>query len=810
MTNKCYYLVLFLLFKLIAICQSQFSPKDFLGYEIGDKFTRHHQVVEYFQALQKAFPANIKVEKYGETYENRDLILAYLGTTENLQKLEQIRSSHVNLDKNENLAIVWLSYNVHGNESSGTEAAMETSFRLLTDKKDYLKNTIIIIDPCLNPDGRERYVNFYYQYGNRKPNVHLFSAEHNEPWPGGRPNHYLFDLNRDWAWMTQIETQQRLQKYNDWLPHVHVDFHEQSINEPYYFPPAAEPYHQVITNWQRDFQKEIGKKHANEFDKNNWLYFSKEVFDLLYPSYGDTYPMYSGSIGMTYEQGGSGRAGLSVITSIGDTLKLKDRVIHHVTTGLSTIELSSNKVEKLIKEYQNYRKDKKFNYKSFVLSGKHELLEPLISLLQKNKINIESAPENTAIKAYNYQTGKSENYVLKQGDIIISTDQEKGTLASVLLEPKTKLSDSLTYDITAWNLSSAYGVEAFASENKIIGKSISLPNFEKNRIEKNCYAYIARWNSLKSAKFLANLQAAGFKISCHNRTFKLNEQIFDPGTLVISRGENKRSDFDEKIISIADLNQIQLIHSKSGFVEEGLDFGSSHVKSISQKKVGLLMGENASSLSVGEVWHFFEQDLKSKIHLFWEAELDVALSQINTLIIPEGNYNLSSNETLKKWIENGGNLIVIGTAAASFSSSENDFFGIKRLEHQDTTIEKVRFGDIERNDISGIITGAIFKCDLDKTHPLTFGFERYETLRQNADVYSLIGGTNSVKLEKKALPLNGFVGSRTIEKQAEALISGVHSIGSGNVIYFIDNPLFRCFWERGKLLFSNAIFLVGN
>ena len=808
--QKISFFLLFSLFNLIAYSQSVFSPKEFLGYTIGEKFTRHHQVVAYFQELEKSFPANLKLEKYGKTYENRDLILAYIGTSENLQKLDQIRSNHVNLDKNENVAIVWLSYNVHGNESSGTEAAMQTAFRLLTDKKELLKNTVVIMDPCLNPDGRERYVNFYYQYGNRIPDNHPFSAEHNEPWPGGRPNHYMFDLNRDWAWMTQIETQQRLQKYNDWLPHVHVDFHEQSINEPYYFPPAAEPYHQVITNWQRDFQKDIGKKHASEFDKNKWMYFSKEVFDLLYPSYGDTYPMYSGSIGMTYEQGGSGRAGLSVLTSIGDTLDLKDRVLHHVTTGLSTVELSSNKAEKLIKEYQNYRQDKKFTYKSYVLSGKPELLEPLITLLQKNKIIVESAPENSTIKAFNYQSGKNENYQVKKGDILVSIDQEKGTLATVLLEPKTKLSDSLTYDITAWNLSYAYGIDAFASENKISGKPIAKSTEVKNGIQKDCYAYLARWNSVKSVQFLADLQKSTFKVSFHNQAFKLNGETYDPGTLIISRGENDRVDFDEKVTRIADLHHIQLSHTTTGYVDEGLDFGSSHVQQISSKKVGLLMGENASSLSVGEVWHFFEQQVKSEIHLIWESDLESALNEINTLILPEGSYNLSSNESLRGWIEKGGNLIVLGTAASSFSSSELDYFGIKRIEHQDTTIEKVRFGDIERTDISGVITGAVYKCDIDKTFPLTYGLDRYETLRQNADIYSLTNGVNSVKLEKKALPLNGFVGSEVKDKQAESLIAGVHTIGSGNVIYFIDNPLFRCFWERGKLIFSNAVYLVGN
>jgi hypothetical protein len=808
MISRISFFIFFSFFNLIAFCQ--FTPKEFLGYELGEKFTRHHEVVNYFKAMEKTFPANLKVEKYGKTYENRDLILAYIGTSENLQKLEQIRTNHVNLGKNENVAIVWLSYNVHGNESSGTEAAMETVFRLLTDKKELLKNTIVIMDPCLNPDGRERFVNFYYQYGNRIPDKHSFSAEHNEPWPSGRPNHYLFDLNRDWAWMTQIETQKRLQKFNDWLPHVHVDFHEQAMDEPYYFPPAAEPYHQVITDWQREFQKDIGRKHASEFDKNKWLYFSKEVFDLLYPSYGDTYPMYSGSIGMTYEQGGSGRAGLSVLTKVGDTLKLKDRILHHVTTGLSTIELSSTKADILIKEYYNYRNNKKYKYKSYVFSGKEELLEPLISLLQKNKIILEFAPENTIVKAYNYQNGKNDSYVIKKGDILVSVDQEKGTLATVLLEPKTHLSDSLTYDVTAWNLPYAFGIDAFASESKINGKPFSKTNQLENRLESSCYAYLARWNSLKSTKFLADLQSLGIKVSFHDQTFKLNNQIFEPGTLIINRGENNDVDFDEKVTKIADQNQIRLSFSATGYVDEGLDFGSSHVKPILKKKVGLLMGNNASSLSVGEVWHFFEQQLESNVHLFWESELISALSEINTLIIPEGSYDLSSNESLKKWIEHGGNLIVLGSAVSSFANDESGFFGIKRKEIIDTTTRELSYGSVERNDISETIIGAVYKCELDKTHPLNFGFNRYETLRQSADIYELQEGVNVVRLGKNPSSLNGFVGSGVNKMQSEAVIAGIEEIGQGQVIYFIDNPLFRGFWERGKLLFSNAVYLVGN
>src|SRR5436190_291632 len=247
-----------------AAQQKLLSPKAFLGYDLGDRFTRHHRVVEYFKQVADAMP-NVDLVVYGETYEHRQLVYAVVTSPENFNNLEQIRTDNLkraglmegapSADKK---AIVWLSYNVHGNEANSMEASMLTLYEFAnpsnTKTQEWLKNTVVIIDPCINPDGRDRYANFYNQYGNHPPNENGDAKEHREPWPGGRANHYLFDLNRDWAWETQIESQTRIKVYNSWLPHVHVDFHEQGYNNPYYFAPAVEPYHEVISSWQREFQ----------------------------------------------------------------------------------------------------------------------------------------------------------------------------------------------------------------------------------------------------------------------------------------------------------------------------------------------------------------------------------------------------------------------------------------------------------------------------------------------------------------------------------------------------------------------------
>jgi len=806
-------LTVFLCLLTFVMDAQNFTPTSFLGYEIGTRFTRQDKVVDYFYALQASYPSMMKVEKYGETYEHRDLLLAFFGTQENLKKLEEIRQNHQNHAASEKLAIVWLSYNVHGNESSGTEAAMQTAYRLLTDKAAYLANTIVIMDPCLNPDGRDRYVNFYQQYGNAPADIHKFSAEHKEPWPSGRPNHYLFDLNRDWAWMTQIESEQRVQRYNQWLPHVHVDFHEQGINEPYYFPPAAEPYHEVITNWQRDFQKEIGANHASYFDKEGWLYFSKEIFDLLYPSYGDTYPTYSGSIGMTYEQGGSGRAGLAVITQVGDTLSLKDRVSHHVTTGLSTVEMSAKNAAKLVKEYQQFCVQKNYKYKTYVLRSSQAKLEPLMTLMKKNSIQVEmitTSTQESSSKAYHYQNGQMETLKLVQGDMLIHTNQEKGTLVNVLFEPKTRLSDSLTYDITAWTLPFAFGVEAWAIETgNSKGTVFSGWSASLNQVPSpTCYAYVAAWESMKSTRFLTELQEAGMDVYFNEKGFKAQDMTFNPGTLIILRGENKRSDFDQAVLKIANTCAVDVRALSSGFVQEGLDLGSSSVKKIPKHEIGILMGEEASSLNVGEIWHFFERQMGRSIHLVFTDDLAEALPKLTVLFVPEGGISLSENTQVKEWIQGGGKLIVMGYAVNDFVGKEG--FDISQVENKTDSLQKpVPFSKQERDQVSNNIIGAIYECEFDSSNPLSFGYDRYYTLRQSAEQMK-VSEANVFHLKKDAKALNGFVGSRVKQQQSEAAIAGYQSYGRGTVIYFIDNPLFRGFWESGKLMIANAVFFVNE
>jgi hypothetical protein len=821
MKIKSLLLIAFLTFGNI-LSQNIKSPSEFLGYEIGSRFTRHHKVVEYFKYVSNTL-SNVKLEKYGETNEHRPLYLSYISSQENINNLENIRKTNlsqtgiINGNSDNKTAIVWLSYNVHGNEASSTEASMLTIYELVTAKKSWLKNTVIIMDPCINPDGRDRYVNWFNQVKSTPFNITQDAKEHHEPWPGGRPNHYLFDLNRDWAWATQIETQQRIKIYNKWMPHIHVDFHEQGINSPYYFAPAAEPFHEIITDWQRDFQTQIGKNHANYFDKEGWLYFTKESFDLLYPSYGDTYPTFMGAIGMTYEQAGHGRAGLGIQTDEGEVLTLKDRALHHMTTGLSTVEISSRNAEKLNSEFKKFFKNKNLEYKSFVLKNDNEdKINRLIDLLDTHEIKYEYAIKGT-IKGYRFNTEKEEKFTTSNGDLVIHTNQPKGKMVKVLFEPKAKLSDSLTYDITAWSLPYAHGFDAIASKTKVSSIESKAEKSITNTIDKSAYAYISKWNSLEDATFLGALLQQNITPRFSEKIFSLEGKTYDPGTLIILRNDNRTSDFDEKLNKIANKHQRKIQLVATGFVDSGLDFGSYSVKPINKQKIALLSGKGTSSLSFGEIWHFFETELKYPLTILNSDYFSKTnFSKYDVIIIPNGYYsNVLHKTTLDKlstFVSAGGTLIVIGNALNSFADKKGYSLKSKESKKDSTKYNLTPYADQERKNIQNLITGAIFKSKVDVTHPLAFGYKSdYFSLKLSGTSFNYLeNGINVAYFDKDTENVSGYAGSRAIKNIPESLLFGEEQKGRGSIVYMVDNPLFRSFWHNGKLFLANAVFLLNS
>jgi hypothetical protein len=813
----------------ISLFAQVMSPEQFLGYKVGTKFTRHHQIVSYFNTIASQSD-KVKIIPYGTTNEGRPLFVAAIGSSENIKNLEQIRQHNLGLVKGtvqdlNQPGIVWLSYNVHGNEPASSEAAMLTLFALVdpanNQTKEWLKNTVVMIDPCINPDGRDRYVNWYNNAVGTQYNADPAAREHMEPWPAGRTNHYNFDLNRDWAWQTQVETQQRIPLYQSWYPQVHVDFHEQGYNEPYYFAPAAEPLHDVLTPWQKSFQDQIGKNHAKYFDQNNWLFFTKERFDLLYPSYGDTYPMYNGAIGMTYEQGGIS-AGLGVIDNSYDTVTLVARATHHFTTSLSTIEVSAANRDQLVgnfkKYFDNSRQGTVSEYKTFIMTAKNaSQLEALAGLLKKNNIEYGTLSNpQSKFRAFDYYTKKEADFSNEGYSLAVNVTQPHSVLARVLLEPVTQVNDSNTYDITAWALPYAYGVHGYASKQAIAiepGFNVKAPASATS-----AYGYIIPYHSFASGKALAQLLKNNIKVRYAEKPFTMNGRNFDMGTLLVLKTSNQNNWSEVTKSVCADLN-IEAIAVNTGYAEKGSDFGSPDIPVINHApRVALFTGEYIAALSAGEVWSFFEQQLNYPITQLTYTQLSrIDLDKYDVIIAPDGQYrDLNSKfitDKLQAFVRKGGVLIALENAASTLAANADWGIRVKESAKDDkaSVQQLLKYADREKESLKSSIPGAIYKTYMDESHPLGFGTNGiYFNLKQDKVLFEPSNSAWNVGSFKKDSYITGFAGVKAKAALEEGVVIGVKQVGAGKVVYMADDPIFRNFWEGGKLILTNAVFLNGK
>ncbi len=838
---RIYFIALaLLLLGFYSFAQLQ-SPDKFFPHKRGEHFTPHHQLVDYYRHVA-ANSELVTIKQYGTTNQGRPMILAYVSHKENIDRLSDIRTDNMKMtglyDGNplstKPPAIVWLSCSVHGNEAAGSEAAPNILWELVNptnaETKTWLENTLVIIDPSINPDGYSRYTNWVRDVGGDVVNTDLNDTEHQEPWPGGRVNHYLFDLNRDWAWQTQIESQQRMSVYNQWLPHVHVDLHEMGQESPYYFAPAAKPYHEYITKWQKDFQVTIGKNHAKHFDKQGWLYFTKEVFDLLYPSYGDTYPVFNGAIGMTYEQGGGSRGGRAVKTENGEILSLKDRIAHHTTASLSTIEISSKNADALVQNFKNYWSQSLSNpqgrYKSYIIKrdATGNRLKALCQLLDKQNIAYRTFTKQRKIRGFDYQKRSNRSITAGPGDLLISAYQPKSVLTQVLFDPETAIEDSVTYDITAWSLPYAFGLEAYASTSKLTSRE--LPSFPMAKLEagNKAYAYVLNWSDLEASKALVDLIKEGIDARVNTKPFTIGGKKYSSGNVIITKADNRSlgDKFYEKVQAIAASSNAKIDAIISGFSESGPDIGSGRMDLIKKPKVVALKGEGIGNNAFGQVRWYFDKVINYPLTVVDVVRFDrLQLSKYNTLILPNGKYKFGENQRKKisEWVRNGGRVIAIGNANKVFVDKEG--FALKSYaEKKDKTeAEKAQekekldgryldHGGDQRRFISNIVPGAIFGLNTDSTHPLGAGLGKtYYSLRTSNLHYPLMTGANNVAYISKNPLIIGFAGSKIKSKLKDSVVFASEDKGRGKVVYMIDNPLYRGFWYNGLFLFSNAVFL---
>ena len=812
---------------------AQTSPTPILGHPLGESFTRHHAVVDYVEHMAEVVP-HWQLEQYGTTTEGRPLLGLVMSSPANMANLEALRTNNMRrvnegVDSGDRVVWVYLSYNVHGNEAVCTEAAMATIEALATTHAHLLDRTVVVMDPCVNPDGRDRYVHFQDQSNGPRPNTDPQAWEHDEPWPGGRPNHYLFDMNRDLAWQTQRETQARTAFYRSWQPQVHVDFHEQGVNSPYYFAPAAEPYHNIITPWQRECQGHIGTNNAKYFDQRGALYFTREVFDLLYPSYGDTWPMFQGAIGMTYEQGGSGRAGRAIETAIGDTLTLAYRIQNHTESGLSTIESAGMHADRMLKEFSAFHRrnleEPWGDYEGYVVPATNDpaKLHWLTALLDANGIGYGQATASSKGTGLDYADLTSKKVSIRKGDLVIDARQAQSSLLQVFMDPDPELSDSLTYDITTWALPYAYGLEAYAMTSAMPGTaewSPALPTLSLDG-EGPAYAYVLDYHTDLGTPVLADLLKAGVTARVLKRPIEVDGTTFPRGAIVITRRNNEAlwTDMAARLTDLtSDVPGLTVARLESGMVTSGPDLGAYDVAPIDAPRVAVVMGDEVSSLSFGEVWFTFEEvwdypmtAVRGLEWMDWDA--------YDVVVLPRGWYDVDEDQkdAISSWIREGGRLVAIGAACNlgieswGLSRYSDDDDKAERRDERDAHAQADRYAPYAmsaRNGIRSDIPGAVYEVTLDETHPLAYGYgDRYWSIKTSGRRYAhLEGGHNVGILSDDVAPISGFAGARANAQLRESLSFGVHDMGRGHVIYLADNVLFRAFWKDGHKFFANAVF----
>ena len=811
------------LFSILVFCSlgQLKSPDEFLGYPLGSRFTYHYQLVNYCKYVAEQKPSVAEWISYGQTNEHRELGMLILTKPELKGKWSAIKEQHQQViqgqksPSNDLPIIINLSFNVHGNEAAGSEAALGAIYDLVKDGgllTNSTKDFVVLMDPCINPDGRDAYVTQYNRRnftsgGNADPN----DQEHFEGSFSGRHNHFSFDLNRDWVWQTQIETQQRMAFFQSWLPMVHADFHEQGYQNSYYFPPAAKPYLNFISSRTKELQQSVGKSFATLFDQQKWPFFTSEVYDLFYPGYGDTYPMLNGALGMTLEQGGI-RGGLQAKKSNSDTIRFVDRVNHHRQLAVNLVGWSLTNSESVKSSfYQNHasaRTNPTNLYKSYLIP-KDEIAKSsdLIRLLKCNRIRVGQVDKDFQSNAFSYQEQKIVPIKASAGDLLISAYQSAAPMIQALLDPTPFLEDSLTYDISAWNLFQIHGIRAYGLKDKASSVSYSESIFVENQVHENHVAYVFK-PSKESSSFVNSLVKSGSLVVFNDKKVGFEGQSFEPGHLWVLK---KRGSW-ERLNQLANMAQVKLLGINTYRSQEGADLGSEHFVHVKNSHIAVVVDGSLDVGQQGELAYYLTKQMQLNPSFIPMNQVFKAnLSANSHLIFPNSkSVELSKSQQilLDDYVRKGGQVILFENSGSLVAKN----LVLKEKDLTDSTEVQVAYEDSERNNITKTLRGNLLEVLVEKSHPLGFRINQANMLLINQSDQLIIPNVKwKAILQTSEKPVYfGFMGSKIKPKVSKSLLLASYSMGSGNYIWFGFNPLFRAIPNQSMVLFENSILYHGN
>lgn len=812
------------------------KPKDIIYHEVGEYHVTHDRLVNYMKAIAAAAPERVKLETMGFTYEKRPQILLIITSPNNHRRLEEIRTQHIQLvdpSKSAGLnidnmpVVVWIGHSIHGNEQSGTNASLLSAYYLAAAQgkqiDELLENTVILFDPSFNPDGMQRFSTWVNQHRSKNLVSDPNDREYNEVWPGGRFNHYWFDLNRDWLPAVHVESQNRLQWFHKWKPNILTDHHEQGSNATFFFQPGVPSRVNPLTpDKNQELTAKLGKFHAAFLDRIGSLYFTKENYDDFYYGKGSTYPDINGAIGVLFEQASS-RGHLQETAN--GLLSFPFTIKNQFTTTLSTLEGAKALRMEFLQWQRDFYKTAMMEsaaspVKAYVFGDDNDKTKTarFVEMLLRHQVEIYKLKTNISVGGNDFQQSSS---------FVVSAGQPQYRLIKTIFDKITDYKDSLFYDITAWTMPLALGIpsaELNASQFKagISGDRINeVPKLQGEIIgNRSEYAYLFEWDEFHAPRALYALQQAGILVKCATNKFEIpwneSSKKFDYGTIMIPvKSQSISSDKLVTIIKeVAEQNYIQVYALAGGNVISGSDLGSSKFAVVKQPKIAMLTGPGVNALDAGEVWHLLDQRMNiPATHLepavFNRAEID----KYNTLIMVGGNYNELNKEKLKTWVQNGGVLILTEEAVNWAAQNGISTINFKKAKNPGDSTQKLTYVDREQVDGAQQVSGAIFGAEVDLTNPLAYGY--------NQKTISLFKA-NKVFMEKSKNPYATpfYYGSKPLQsgwvskENADAIKNSaavvVNTIGNGRVINIADNPNFRAFWLGGTKLFMNAIFFGRN
>jgi len=826
---------------LSLICTAAFaqqtipSPAEFLGYPIGERFTPHHRILAYFDELAKR-SSLITVRTIGTTYEDRPLVLATITAAKNHARLDAIRANVATLARGEGdaaaltkstPAIVWLAFGIHGNESSSAESSMMVAHALLTDPdlSRHLDDLVVLIDPLENPDGRERYLQWFHRTRGIRANSDPDAYEHQEPWPGGRFNHYLIDMNRDWAWQSQKETIARVAAYREWNPQVFVDFHEMFFNSSYFFPPDAKPINANLPKAVEDWLDVFGRANAAEFSRRGWSFFVAERFDLFYPGYGDSWPSLNGAIGMTYEMAGGGRAGSAIEREDGTVLTLADRALRHYTTGITTVRTAAqHRAELLRYTYDAARAQIDGGKSTFLIVPGSPNFDALVSLLQKQGVRVDTLTAPSTIRATRIDRDATDSHLFPAGTAVVSTRQPLGALANTLLEKTPVFGKGFVeeqrekadadepdefYDLTTWSLPLAMNVEGWVTQ-AAVPNTKELQKSQPAAFRAAQYGYLVDARDPQLYRFAGKLLEGDVRFSVVDSDISIGDQGYARGSLIILKGNNEK-DLDARLQSIAQSSGVNVVTLESGWMG-GIAFGSEKVHHVKDPKIGLVGGPGSDPTSFGMLWHTLDVDTPIP-HSVLSAESlrNLELHDYEVLVFPDGNYadrvGKRGIEKLKLWVSEGGTIVAVKGASAFLREKDVEISKLKpweppkKKDDDKTPPPSERYFDFR-------IPGSAFRTTMNERSYLTFGVPRPPAV--------LVEGTgaflplpkkvdNILTIDAKEPLVSGIAWDESLERIKGSVYVVSEPSGRGQVITFADDPHFRLFWRGTLPIFLNAV-----